>query len=649
MKRKLLYVSVAMMGLVVYATSITNPAFAAILKPDTTFNSVGYVVHSSAAGFNGHDSGDSLQVQADGKYVVAGDSSCAIGNPDMAIWRYNPNGTLDTTFNSTGYITHNGAAGGNSYDGGLSLQIQADGKYVVTGYSVNAAGNHDMAIWRYNTNGTLDTTFNSTGYVTHNGAASGNDNDSGKSLQIQADGKYVVAGYSSTVSWTYDMAIWRYNTDGTLDTTFNSTGYVTHNGAAGGNSQDVSLSLQIQTDGKYVVAGYSRNASGNDDMAIWRYNPNGTLDTTFNSTGYVTHNGVAGGNGYDGANSLQIQADGKYIVAGVSSNASSGYDMAIWRYNPNGTLDTTFNSTGYLTHNGTAGGNTDEGKALQIQTDAKYVVAGYSRNASGNDDMAIWRYNTNGTLDTTFNSTGYVTHNGAAGGNNHDGANSLQIQTDAKYVVSGLSVNTFGNYDMAIWRYLDMYQIASLNLSLDVSLNNENIEVGEDNGALGVQILTLSTTKGILVARVDTDMYSDHDWSSVSAESNISDFKSYVHNLTLASGTSNTFTLYVPYTEGHNSVGICPGAHNLNEVGSDCEGVYYLNVGESRVSIIEDKAIRYWEITGVTDTGGFGYYLEDLPETGQNILLGAILFIGIPLFVARKMLKEMAYVPSAYS
>ncbi|MBU0975274.1 hypothetical protein KJ918_00590 [Patescibacteria group bacterium] len=406
MKRKLLYVSVAMMGLVVYATSITNPAFAAILKPDTTFNSVGYVVHSSAAGFNGHDSGDSLQVQADGKYVVAGDSSCAIGNPDMAIWRYNPNGTLDTTFNSTGYITHNGAAGGNSYDGGLSLQIQADGKYVVTGYSVNAAGNHDMA---------------------------------------------------------------------------------------------------------------------------------------------------------------------------------------------------------------------------------------------------IWRYNTNGTLDTTFNSTGYVTHNGAAGGNNHDGANSLQIQTDAKYVVSGLSVNTFGNYDMAIWRYLDMYQIASLNLSLDVSLNNENIEVGEDNGALGVQILTLSTTKGILVARVDTDMYSDHDWSSVSAESNISDFKSYVHNLTLASGTSNTFTLYVPYTEGHNSVGICPGAHNLNEVGSDCEGVYYLNVGESRVSIIEDKAIRYWEITGVTDTGGFGYYLEDLPETGQNILLGAILFIGIPLFVARKMLKEMAYVPSAYS
>ncbi|MBU0648841.1 hypothetical protein KJ969_01915, partial [Patescibacteria group bacterium] len=239
---------------------------------------------------------------------------------------------LDTTFNAVGYVIQDGAAGGSGNENGISSQIQSDGKYVVSGFSTNAAGNYDMAIWRYNADGTLDTTFNVVGYATHDSAAGGSSHDSGSSLQIQSDGKYVVAGYSTNAAANTDMAIWRYNTDGTLDATFNVVGYVIHDSAAGGSGADASWYLQIQSDGKYVVAGYSANVAANTDMAIWRYNTDGTLDATFNAVGYATHDNAAGGGGADQSITLQIQPDGKYVVAGNSTNAAGNWDMAIWRY-----------------------------------------------------------------------------------------------------------------------------------------------------------------------------------------------------------------------------------------------------------------------------------------------------------------------------
>ncbi len=164
---------------------------------------------------------------------------------------------LDTSFGGVGYVTHNGAAGGVGNDGAYSIQIQSDGKYIVAGFSVNLAGNMDMTLWRYNSDGTLDTTFNSVGFVIHNGAAGGNGADYVESVAIQNDGKYVCTGASNNLAGNADMTIWRFNQDGTLDTTFNGVGYVYHNGAAGGNGSDLGANIAIQSDGKYVVAGWS--------------------------------------------------------------------------------------------------------------------------------------------------------------------------------------------------------------------------------------------------------------------------------------------------------------------------------------------------------------------------------------------------------
>jgi len=170
-------------------------------------------------------------------------------------------GSLDTTFNTTGKVT---TAIGAINDSALAVAIQSDGKIVAAGYSYNGA-NYDFALVRYNTDGSLDTTFNTTGKVT---TAIGASNDSAYVIAIQSDGKIVAAGYSDNGA-NDDFALVRYNTDGSLDTTFNTTGKVT---TAIGASNDYAYAVAIQSDGKIVAAGYSYNGA-NDDFALVRYLP----------------------------------------------------------------------------------------------------------------------------------------------------------------------------------------------------------------------------------------------------------------------------------------------------------------------------------------------------------------------------------------
>lgn len=428
---------------------------------DVTFNGQGFVTHHNAAGGNGIENGNGIALQLDGKILVAGSSVNSSGNDDMCVWRFNSNGDLDTTFNDPdgaggapgfGYVCHNSAAGGNSSDIADDIVLQPDGKIVVTGVSIAGQGNYDSAVWRYNADGTLDLTFNGTGFVTYD-IAGGSAGDLPRSISLQSDGKIVITGNSWNGS-NNDMFIMRLNTDGILDTSFNGLGYVVHNNAAGGNGDDIGFSIKINPDGKILVTGLSWSSNASNDMVVWQYNSDGSLDSTFNGTGYFVHDNAAGGNGHDCGISLALQIDGKVLVTGYSWSSIATNYMIIWRLNANGSLDTTFNSSGYAVHGNAAGGNsTDSGHSVLIQSDGKIVIAGESRNLAGNDDMVIWRYHPNGTLDTTFNGIGYAVHNSAAGGGSSDFGVASAMQSDGRIVVGGYSMNSSGNYDMTIWRY----------------------------------------------------------------------------------------------------------------------------------------------------------------------------------------------------
>jgi uncharacterized delta-60 repeat protein len=236
---------------------------------DLSFGSNGKVVTAIGSGY---DYGYSAAIQSDGKIVVAGYRYNG-SNDDFALVRYNADGSLDNTFDSDGKVT---TAIGSGSEEGFSVAIQIDGKIVVAGYSYNGL-NHDFALVRYNADGSPDNTFDSDGKVT---TAIGSGNDIAYSVAIQSDGKIVVAGESPNGS-DDDFALVRYNTDGSLDNTFDSDGKVT---TAIGSSTDDGQSVAIQSDGKILVAGYSYNGS-NGDFALVRYNADGSLDNTFDSDG----------------------------------------------------------------------------------------------------------------------------------------------------------------------------------------------------------------------------------------------------------------------------------------------------------------------------------------------------------------------------
>jgi uncharacterized delta-60 repeat protein len=184
---------------------------------------------------------------------------------------YSPaTGVLDTTFDGDGIVINDNAAGGYGRDEGESIYVDSSGKIYVTGYSRNSSGNDDMVIWRYNSNGSLDTSFGNNGIVVHHNAAGGNSDDVGRSIYVDNTGKIYVTGYSRNSSDNKDMVIWRYNSDGRLDTSFNGTGIVVHHNASGGNSYDEGNSIYVDSSGKIYVTGYSYNFI-NAAMVIWKY------------------------------------------------------------------------------------------------------------------------------------------------------------------------------------------------------------------------------------------------------------------------------------------------------------------------------------------------------------------------------------------
>jgi len=271
---------------------------------DTTFGTMGQV--TTAIGTT-NDFANSAAIQIDGRIVVAGSSSNG-SNSDFAVVRYNTDGTLDATFSDNGKVT---TPIGTGNDDGTSVAIQKDGKIVVGGFS-RVGSYYDFAVVRYNTDGSIDSTFSGDGKVT---TAFDSYNDKGYSVAIQADGKIVLAGYTVNVS-NDDIAVARYNTDGSLDSTFSGDGKVT---TAVGSSIDHGWSVAIQEDQKIVVAGECYINSTND-FAVVRYNSDGSLDATFDGDGKVT---TPVGLGLDVGYSVAIQADDKIVVAGYSNVVST--------------------------------------------------------------------------------------------------------------------------------------------------------------------------------------------------------------------------------------------------------------------------------------------------------------------------------------
>jgi uncharacterized delta-60 repeat protein len=187
---------------------------------------------------------------------------------------------------------------------------------------------------------------------------------------------------------------WAAPKSGGLDPTFGVRGKVLTD-FSGSGSNDFARALAIQSDGKIVAAGNSNVHPDSDppdsDFALARYTSRGRIDRRFGANGKILTNFRSLGGAQAGAHALAIQSDGKIVAAGFSETSGSLSDFALARYNPDGTLDARFNSTGKVLTDFSGSGSIDFARAMVIQSDGKIVAAGDS-DASGTADFALARY-----------------------------------------------------------------------------------------------------------------------------------------------------------------------------------------------------------------------------------------------------------------
>ena len=380
---------------------------------DPTFgNGAGYVITAPIKNGSGTPGGE-IMLQPDGKIILTGNSYVVGKNgkitaSDFVAVRYNTDGSLDTSFGAGGIALATSAQNGvNGAFFGVNADWAAlypnagtanDGMIVLAGsYPVQSGKNmpyvKELALVRFNANGTLDTTFGSGGEVLSSFSVGvTNLGFLGGGVVVTSTGQIVECGAVGNASGAPAYTVLaRFNANGTLDTTFGQGGKVITPGPGANN-------LIQEPDGRLVAP-----ASTSSGGAVLRFNANGALDTTFGSGGIVINSAsdCAGAAVYPAAGTAN---DGKILVVGPASNG--GWEVT--RYNPDGTLDSTFGGSGMV--NTQTGSYTARGVALQA--DGRAVVTG--------DGFILVRYNTDGSLDGTFGSGGIVTTSfpGTTSGNN---------------------------------------------------------------------------------------------------------------------------------------------------------------------------------------------------------------------------------------
>lgn len=473
--------------------------------PDATFNLTG----KQTVGFtNQFDSANAVVVQGDGKILLAGyTSSNTTGINSFALARLNADGSLDTTFDTDGRVTTD-FAGASAQAVGAA--VVADNKILVGGF-VTQGANTDFVFVRYNSNGSLDTTFGNAGIqVVDVGFAS----ELATSMLVTADGNFVYLAGSDGDATSSDFLVARFNVaSGTLDTTFGGgDGVVTAATPAGFG--EVS-SIALTSDGSIVAAGFQN--AGVSDFAIAKFTSAGVLDNTFGASGFFVTD-FAGQNLADEALGVAVQSDGKIVAVGFSGNTlpkQGASRYAILRLTAGGALDNTFATSGkYLSAPATATFQSLD--AVMVLPDNRIVAVGTSGDPTApaaspdaiNSNFAALRFSANGALDTTFGDAGEA-HVDLTG--YFDQAGAVALQSDGRIVLAGFTGNTSsagGGSDFGVARLSadadNTTRIATLFAPTPVAQGSPALfTLTLDQPAATALTFTYSTTNGTAIGGTD--------------------------------------------------------------------------------------------------------------------------------------------------
>jgi uncharacterized delta-60 repeat protein len=390
---------------------------------DPTFGTGGIVTTDFGNQINSDvATANAVTIQPDGKIVVCGGAPGSNGFPNAAVVRYNPDGSLDNGFGNAGVNVVLG-----QFEILTAIALQTDGKIVATG----AAG-EDIDVFRFNSNGTLDSTFGTNGIASFFALGVLN-----SGIVVQPDGNILVGNGQLLI---------RFLPTGQLDLTFGSGGSARVAGFT-------PTALALLSNGKILVASALISSGFENPGFVTRYNSDGSLDASFGINGQLSVPGPASAMVLLNAGRFA----GEFVIAGNLTSSVSGpvSGFAVSGYKGVGTVDARFGTNGGAV---TPVPNfpTIATSGLGLQSSGDIVTSGTASTSSFSTVFALARYTTAGRLDPTFGTNGIVTTSFA--NTSEVTANGLAIQSDDKIVAAGNYVTSelHGQFDTGfkLTRYL---------------------------------------------------------------------------------------------------------------------------------------------------------------------------------------------------
>jgi uncharacterized delta-60 repeat protein len=465
--------------------------------------------------------GQVIEMQSNGKTV-----SCYLSNfsssGNIHLTRFNSDGSVDTSFGVNGFVNTILFTEGGGFN---IMKIQSNDKIIVTGCLFNLGnGGYNFATARYNSDGTLDTSFGVNGYaITDFGASNG---DWSNTVEIQNDGALLIGGFVNQNS--LDVAIVRYLSNGVLDTSFATNGKFTYNFGtntipfSSGLSGDEVRAIRVNSLGKIIV-GISTDVNESwidyTNFGFICLHQNGTLDTSFGNNGVK----VVDFGDWDSLTNMQLTTDNKIIATGYHGYAVGGNSYAkiqLVKLLENGNYDTSFGNNGIVLTNRDSSNLSDISYDLCIQSDGKIICFGATPDPTNSrNNFLLIRFNINGSLDTTFNNVGYKSVDF-----NTSSAigTSFLIQNDGKLLCAG-SINQSSSVYVGCLARLQFDNLATntlTNKSFTIYPNPFSESITIESKEVNLQNATLELYDSI--GRKLSDFEIDSNNSTIQMDANLS-------------------------------------------------------------------------------------------------------------------------------
>ncbi|MBN2159060.1 MAG: hypothetical protein JW807_06670 [Spirochaetes bacterium] len=438
------------------------PPYSAIGIPDPSFGNNGTVVMSgSDFGYAlGMFSGiNAITIDKQGGILAVGLVEYTSGNAHMVLMRFSNDGRLDPEFGiSGGYIIADEGKHDVS-DSGYVVKTDSKDRIIVAGFRPGDVEGAPVAIWRFMQNGVLDLSFGINGCVMIQGIGSDVTPtwDWCYDMTVDDNDRIITTGFTRNIYMEFVMFVHRVTSRGISDTGFGNDGAIVLDRIAYGEDYvriGVGFSVITEKSCNILVSGISGNLAGNGDIILIKIKNNGDLDKTFGKNGVIISDGAArdgSPGGTDIASDMIIDNQGNIFITGKSQNIYGDDDMVICKYDSQGMPELTYGQNGIVVSDG-AGGVTssdDYGVSLMLDNQQRIIIAGASQNSVGDIEMILWRYDSHGSLDTTFGNNGIVICDNVP----KSTPGGIAMADDGKIIIGGSYEKMPEVHDMVIWKY----------------------------------------------------------------------------------------------------------------------------------------------------------------------------------------------------